>query len=207
MVTGIILAAGRGRRMGEPKQLLPLGGKPLVYHAAAAACQASFDKIIVITGAYEAAVTQVLQGLPVHIIYNENWAQGQSTSVIKAVHSLGNETQAAMFLLADQPLVEAGLVNKLIEAYQETKASIIMPRCHGQYGNPVLFDMSVWRSALLQLSGDEGARQIIRQHQDTVFYVEISNGQVFLDVDTPSDYDQIKQLWQEGKKTTYNASL
>jgi len=200
MVTGVILAAGQGQRMGEPKQLLPLGGKPMVRHVATTACQAGLDQVIVITGAYGAEVAQVLQGLPLQVIYNENWAKGQSTSIQKAVLSIPAQCQAVVFLLADQPLVDTQLINKLLRSYHETKASIIMPRWNNQPGNPVLFDMKVWRSALLQLSGDEGARQIMRQQQGLIHYIELSNGQMFLDVDTQVAYDRMQKVWQEMKK-------
>lgn len=200
MVTGVILAAGQGRRMGKPKQLLSLGGEAMVLHVARTACQAGFDEVIVITGAYELAVKKVLQDLPLQIIYNEEWEQGQATSVKKAVQSIPDKKQAVVFLLADQPLVSVVLINKLINVYHETNASIIIPRALNQQGNPVLFDLGVWRSALLQLSGDEGARQIIRKNQEAVHYIELLNGQIFLDVDTPAEYEMMKELWQAMKK-------
>ena len=196
MVTGVILAAGQGRRMGEPKQLLPLGGKPMVWHVARAACMAGFDEVIVITGAYAPEVKQVLQDLQLSIVYNEDWNQGQSTSVKKAVQSITTEGQAVVFLLGDQPLVGVKLINDLIKAYHETNASIIVPRWQNQPGNPVLFDIGVWRSALLQLSGDEGARQIIRQNQEAIHYIDLLAGQVFMDVDTPADYEMVERMWQ-----------
>lgn len=201
MVTGVILAAGQGRRMGEPKQLLPLGGKPMVWHVAATACLAGFDEVIVITGAYAPAVKQVLQDLPLQVIYNEDWAQGQSTSVKKAVHSITADDQAVVFLLADQPLIDPALINELIKAYYQSKASIIIPRWLNRPGNPVLFDLRVWRSALLQLLGDEGARQIIRQHPEDIQYIEVADGQIFCDVDTQLEYDRMQKLWQKVKKS------
>lgn len=207
MVTGVILAAGQGLRMGQPKQLLPLGGKPMVWHVAAAACQAALGEVIVITGAYKEQVTQVLRDLPVKAIYNENWAQGQSTSVKKAVQSVRAEAQSVMFLLADQPLVDAELLINLVRTYQETGASILMPRCRNRPGNPVLFDIRTWRPALLQLTGDEGARQIIRQQQKAVHYIEIPDEQLFFDVDTQLEYTKMQKLWQVLKKTKYKAEI
>ena len=197
MVTGVILAAGQGIRMGEPKQLMLLGGKPMVWHVASSACRANFDQVIVITGAYEADIKNVLQDLPLQIVYNENWHEGQSTSVKKAVEAIRAEEQAVVFLLADQPLITRSLINEIIRVYHQTNASIIVPRALKQPGNPVLFDLEVWCSALLQLSGDEGARQIIRRNQQAIHYIELLEGQIFLDVDTPAEYELMKRLWQE----------
>lgn len=196
MVVGVILAAGQARRMGQAKQLLPLGGKPMVWHVAKMACQVGFEKVILITGAYEAAVSQALQDLPLQIIYNENWGEGQSTSVKKAVQSISATAEAVMFLLADQPLVDVGVITEIIRVYREGNGSIIIPRVVNQPGNPVLFDLGVWRTALLALSGEEGARQIIRKNQVAVHYVELLDRQIFLDVDTPSEYQMMEQRWQ-----------
>jgi len=200
MVTGVILAAGQARRMGQPKQLLPLGGKPMVWHVAKTACRAGFDKVIVITGAYASVVTQALQDLPLQIIYNEKWEQGQSTSVKKAVQAISVHEQAVVFLLADQPLIGSGIINELIEVYHGTNASIVMPRALNKPGNPVLLDLQIWRTELLQLSGDEGARQIIRKNQEAIQYLELSDGQVFFDVDTPDEYEIMEEMWQGLRK-------
>lgn len=196
MVTGVILAAGQGRRMGKPKQLLLLGGEGMICHVAKAACQANFDQVIVITGAYADAVAQVLQGLPLQMIHNEEWQQGQATSVKKAVGAISNDEGAVVFLLADQPLVSVGLINEIIGIYHETKASIVMPRAFNQPGNPVLFALTDWRAELLQLAGDQGARQIIKDNQEVIHYIELVDKEIFFDVDTPEEYEMMDKIWQ-----------
>ena len=195
MVTGVILAAGQGSRMGKPKQLLPLGGEAMVLHVARNACRAGFDEVIVITGAYDAEVKQVLEGLTLQVIYNEEWAQGQATSVKKAVESIADTQQAVVFLLADQPLVSSALIHNVIQVYNKTKASIIIPRALGRPGNPVLFDLKTWRFPLLQLVGDEGARQIIRKNPEMIHYMELPDQEIFLDVDTPVEYERMQTIW------------
>jgi len=196
MVTGVILAAGQGRRMGKAKQLLLLGGKSMVWHVATTACQSALDEVIVMTGAYEQAVTHALQDLPLRIIYNADWALGQSTSVKKAVQSITAERQAVIFLLADQPLIDSSLINEIIKVYDATNASVIIPRWRNKPGNPVLFDLEAWRSALLQLTGDEGARQIIRNNQERIHYIELLDEQSLFDVDTPAEYEMMRRRWQ-----------
>lgn len=192
MVTGVILAAGQSKRMGQPKQLLMLNGKPMVWHVAKAACQADFHEVIVITGAYGDEVAQALTGLPLKIIYNEHWADGQSSSVKKAVQSVHPGFQAIAFMLADQPLIDAALMNEVIGAYQGRKSSIVMPRAQNKPGNPVLFDLTIWRSSLLALSGDEGARQILRSKQEDIHFIEKEDADRFLDADTPAEFEIIK---------------
>ncbi len=196
MVTGVILAAGQGRRMGRPKQLLPLGGEAMVFHVARTVCQANFDQVMVITGAYDAEVKQAVQNLPLQVIHNEEWQQGQAMSVKKAVRAISDQEGAVVFFLADQPLVSVELINEIIEIYHQTKASIVMPRVFQKPGNPVLFALKDWRTGLLQLAGDEGARQIIKKNQGLIHYLELVDEQIFFDVDTPEEYEIMEKIWQ-----------
>jgi molybdenum cofactor cytidylyltransferase len=198
MIGAAILAAGQAKRMGQPKQLLLLDGKPLVWHVASQACRAGLQQVVVVSGAYAPEVTQALTGLPVQIVHNPDWAAGQATSVAAGVKALG-PVKAVLFMLADQPLVNAMLINELISAYRQGGASIIAPRCQGQPGNPVMFELAVWRQALLRLSGDEGARRILRDNSSCVRYVEVGDPEVFLDADTPEDFQKISRIWQSKK--------
>lgn len=111
----------------------------MVWHVATTACQSMLDQIIVITGAYQREVTSALNDLPLQIIYNENWQQGQSTSVKKAVQSIQDETQAVVFLLADQPLVDVSLINELIKGLSRDKCQYCDSSCA----------KSTWQSSII----------------------------------------------------------
>lgn len=193
MIAGIILAAGASRRMGQPKQLLPLAGKPMVWHVATVACLSSLDAVFLVTGAGADAVKASVEGLPLTLLHNENWEAGQAGSVTTALKELAPDTEAVMFLLADQPLITPELIDSLIVAYQSSTESIICP-CHaGQRGNPVLFRYREWKSALGQLSGDQGARQIIAGHPEALLQVPVASAKFFWDVDTEADYKRVSK--------------
>jgi molybdenum cofactor cytidylyltransferase len=196
MVAGIILAAGQSRRMGEPKQLLLLKGKPMVRHVAEQACRADLEEVIVVTGAYRDEVREVLAGLPLKLLHNQSWESGQSSSVKAGLGGLGGQIGAVSFLLADQPFVNTALINSLVRTFRGTGASIIVPGRQDRCGNPVLFDLARWRNELFQLSGDEGARRILARHRSEIRYLETSDETAFMDVDTPEDYQRIKELWE-----------
>lgn len=199
MVSAVLLAAGQARRMGQPKQLLPLDGKPMVWQVAAAACEAELLEVVALTGAVGEEVGQALADLPLRIIHNENWSTGQASTIRLAVQALDARAKAVLFLLADQPLVHKALINKLVKVYRGTGASLVVPRYQNQRGNPTLFDLTHWRTELLQLTGDQGARGILTAHPQCIRYVDWPEPEIFLDVDTPAAYQQMKQLWQQHK--------
>jgi molybdenum cofactor cytidylyltransferase len=196
MVTAVILAAGAGNRMGVPKQLLPLGGQAMIRWVAGVACQSAVQDVVVVTGAHHKAVAEALQNLSVRLVHNADWAAGQAGSVkvgIKA--ALQYNSIAALFLLADQPLITVELIDQLLATYYAGKGSIIMPVYQGRRGNPVLFDLVQWHDELLALRGDQGARQIIFEHPEEVASVSSNCEEIFWDVDTPDDYDRMQKLW------------
>lgn len=201
MVSAVLLAAGQARRMGQPKQLLPLDGKPMVWQVASEACGADLLEVVAVTGAAGEDVRLALADLPLRIIHNENWSNGQASTIRLAVQSLDTRAKAVLFLLADQPLVNKALINSLVKAYRESGASLVVPRWQNQRGNPTLFDLSRWRTELLQLTGDQGARGILAAHPQCIHYVDLPGPEILLDVDTPEEYWQMQQLWQQYKVT------
>lgn len=195
MIAAVVLAAGAARRMGRPKQLLPLAGRPLVWHVADAACRSVVDEVIVVAGAGQAAVAAAVAGLPVRLVPNPRWRSGQASSLQAGLNAVSSGTSAVIFLLADQPLVTPALLDSLAAAYRAGGGSIVAPVAGGRRGNPVLFALERWRRQLLSLAGDAGARAIIAAHPDQVAAVPVADEAVFFDVDTPAEYDEIKRLY------------
>jgi len=187
-VAGIILAAGASQRMGQPKPLLLWRGKPFICHVARTALDAGLTPVVIVTGARAEEVRAALADLPVEIIYNPNWAEGQSTSVQAGLQSLPPETDAAAFLLADQPHIPAALVRALLEQHVQTGAPIVAPLIGEQRGNPVLFDRSTFPD-LMSLRGDAGGRLIFSRYPAA--YVPWPDPSLLLDVDTLEDYERL----------------
>jgi molybdenum cofactor cytidylyltransferase len=189
-IGGVLLAAGASTRFGEPKMLLDWRGKPLIRHVAEAALQAGL-KLVVVLGAAPQPVRNALTGLDVRFVENPDWQAGQSTSLRRGLSELAENTGAALFLLADQPLVTPEAIRALIENHNQTLAAIIAPRVAGRRANPVLFDRVTF-PALASLEGDTGGRAIFDRF--AVDYVDRPETGLLLDVDTPEDYQRLKGL-------------
>jgi molybdenum cofactor cytidylyltransferase len=192
-ITGIILAAGSSSRMGQPKQLLDWGGRPLVQVATEHALAARLNDLIVVTGAAQDLVVAALAGLPLRFIHNPHYAQGQSTSLRVGVAALYAETDAALVLLGDQPFVNAEIIDLIIDRWLATKAVIVAPRYQGQRGNPVLFSRAVIPE-LLAVKGDQGARTLLAARAAEIAYVDYDDPRPLIDIDTPEEYARLNAL-------------
>jgi len=193
MITGILLAAGRSTRMGQPKLLLPWGRVQLVQHVAQTALRSALDHLIVVTGHRAEHVEAALAGLPVTPVHNAAFLDGQSTSVRAGIAALDANVEAAMVLLADQPLLQPSTIDALIAEYHQHQPLIVAPQYHGQRGNPVLFDRTLF-SELGALQGDQGARPVLQAHRQQMHLVDVADEGVLLDLDTPDNY---QQLWSK----------
>ena len=199
----IILAAGSSSRFGKPKQLLDYHGKPFVRAVAEVALQADLAPIVVVTGAEHDRISAVLTDLPVNVVQNPNWADGQSSSIQVGVENLApsalsgispkfskfrGEIGSAFFLLADQPHVTPTVIRALIEEHTRTLYPVIAPMVEDRRANPVLFDRVTF-PALMKLKGDIGGRGIFSEFSPK--YLHWNDSGLLLDVDTPEAYKKL----------------
>jgi molybdenum cofactor cytidylyltransferase len=191
-VAGVVLAAGGSERLGRPKQLLDWRGKPFVRACAETALEAGLSPVLVVTGAHEDKISQALAGLPVELVHNPEWAQGQSGSVRTAIEMFSRpewrQVSGAMFLLSDQPQIPVTLIRALLDAYAASEKPIVAPLIDQRRGNPVIFDRVTFPD-LLTLKGDAGGRQVFSRYPRLM--VPWYDGRDGLDVDTEEDYRRL----------------
>ncbi len=198
MIAGVILAAGMSRRMGQAKMLLPWRGEPLVRHLVHVALAVPLRPLIVVTGYAGEAVAAAVGELPVVVVHNPDFEQGQSTSLVAGIRALGAEVEAVVVLLVDQPLISTELLVRLVREQQEYPEAIIAPVFEGQRGNPVVFPQTVWPE-LLQVTGDRGARAVVQRSPERVRLVEVDSSSVLDDADTPAEYAALQNAAQPSK--------
>lgn len=200
MIAGILLAAGRSLRMGQPKLLLPWQGVPLVRHVAQQALASKLDELIVVVGHRAAHVTAALHDLPLRIVHNQAFLDGQSTSLRSGLAALPADVDAAVVLLADQPLLRPSTIDTLMDAYHQRGAAIIAPKFGGQRGNPVLFAHTLF-AELAAITGDQGAREVLRTHAAEISLIDVDDIGVLLDLDTPDMYEQLIERAADTNRT------
>jgi molybdenum cofactor cytidylyltransferase len=189
---GIILAAGESKRFGETKQLLDWNGKPFVRHVAETTLHAGLEPVLVVVGFHAAEIESALNGLPVRIIHNPDYREGQATSIRAGINATPKNIGAAVFLLADQPQIPAEVIRALGEAHTQSLSPILAPLVlEERRANPVLFDRVTFPD-LMQLTGDVGGRAIFDKQR--VEYIPWHDESLLFDVDAPEDYARLKEL-------------
>jgi len=185
-VRGVILAAGLGRRMGAVKQLLPFHGRPLLQHVIDAARASTLAHLALVLGNAHAEILSRIDARGVDIVLNPDFASGQSTSV-RAGLAHGPDADGVMFLLGDQPLIGAPLIDILVTRFLAERPSTLVPVHEGLPGNPAIIGRELMRDAQ-GLTGDVGARHLLRDNARHVQKFEIGDPAVLRDVDTMDDY-------------------
>ena len=193
-ISGILLAAGASRRMATPKLFLQFRGMSLLRHAVLEATASSLSRLLVVVGAHAEPVKAALSPLGVEIVENPDWARGQGSSIaagVRALRERAPDTGAVVFLLADQPLLSAASIDRLIAIHRGTGAPIVAARWKGRLQAPALFSFTFF-DELSALQGGGGARAILRRHEGESLGIELP--EAGLDVDTIEDYERLLAL-------------
>ncbi|MGY2807377.1 MULTISPECIES: NTP transferase domain-containing protein [unclassified Bradyrhizobium] len=193
-VAAIVLAAGRSTRMGGPNKLLAeLDGKKLARIVAEQALASKASEVIVVTGHQAELVEQALDGLKVKFVRNPDFAGGLASSVKAGIAAVSDSADGAIVCLGDMPLIDAKLIDRLIETFAPDRGHLIaVPVSEGRRGNPVLWSRRFFKE-LMTLDGDIGARHLITKHAEVVAEVPVDGDSAFLDIDTPQALEAARQ--------------
>jgi len=190
MISAILLAAGESRRMGEFKQLLPFGNKTFVEQCVDILKETKVGEIIVVTGHRDAEIRRVLGDRNVKYAHNPDYRLGMATSIKCGVRAVSIGSQAFLIALVDQPQIKAETISRIIEEYKKMAPKIVVPTNDGRRGHPILLDASL-KDDILQLDPEEGLRQLVHQHSESITSVDVSSRTVLEDCDFPEDYRRI----------------
>lgn len=194
-IGAVLLAAGGSSRLGQPKQLLTLGGESLLHRAARTALDSGSDTVVVVLGAQAERMRQEVFDLPVEVVVNTEWETGMASSVragLQALLSAATPPDIALFLLCDQPHLTTGVLEAIVQAHiSSEKPAVVSVYDSGATGTPCLFAASLFPD-LLALQGEQGAKRLIaRLPEDQIGYVPFPAGE--RDIDTPEDWKSLTQ--------------
>ena len=187
-VAGILLAAGNGSRLGQPKATVRLAGSTLAERGVELLRAGGSAPVIVVTGAVPVEIPGVLA------VHNPDWTSGMGSSLATGLRALASgDAGAAVIALADQPLVGAEAVRRLVAA-DSGGAPVAVAAYDGKPRNPVLIARAHWPAVIELATGDAGARPFLRAHPDLITLVECGDTGSPDDVDTPEDLVRVRAV-------------
>lgn len=188
----VILAAGASRRFGSPKQLARYRGETLLARSVRLAQEARAGTVCVVLGYRAEAMRRALRQGRVsagetNLVRNARWRDGMGRSLARGVRALDQGARAVLVCLADQPLLEAGDLARLVLAWRASPRSVVASRYDGKPGVPAIFPRSHF-AALKSLSGDRGARVLLASSNDVL---TVPMPLAAVDIDDPRDLSNL----------------
>jgi molybdenum cofactor cytidylyltransferase len=198
-VLGLVLAAGGSTRMGRPKQLAELDGRPLLAHVLAAAEGAPLDRVVVALGGAAGEVLDRVDLGRAEPLVIEGWDAGMGHVLAAALAAATDNWRAVVVLLGDQPLVAGRAVARVVEAWRAGAGPVVTATYGGRPGHPKLFDRRLLPE-LLRLTGDTGARDLVAAHPEWVHRVEVGDLASDADIDVEADLERVGHILETGRK-------
>lgn len=186
----LVLAAGASSRMQTPKQLLKIGDQTLLEVVLEKATAISSPPIYCVLGANAAIIRQKIATKNVIYIFNENYQEGLSTSIVSGINYLEKNQpnlEGVFILLGDQPAIEIAYLKNLVALFSEHKKKIIASNYQKKNGVPAIFPKEFFEELLL-LKGDFGAKEFMKENSKRIISSDFKS--TLIDLDTKEDYDK-----------------
>lgn len=189
----LVLAAGASTRLGQPKQLVRLDGRPLLHTMVTHAVAAAGHAVTVVLGAHAQELAMLLKHSPASVIINRQWEEGLGASIRCGIAALPPACDAVLIMLADQVGLTGDDLKRLMSAWKGQDGVIAASLYSGTVGVPAIFPH--WCFAeLMALRGDRGARMLLLRHTDRLTRVPMSNAAH--DLDTPEQLANLRRVRQ-----------
>ena len=181
----VLLAAGLSSRMGETnKLLLSIQGEALIRRTTKLLLSYGMQEVVVVLGHQADKVATEIADLPVKTVVNQNYTNGQMTSVHAGLGTLSEDTDGVMICLSDLVLLTLKDIREIHSAYTESSTEILVPTFNGERGNPIIFSPQQ-RQAILSGERNLGCRKLISKNPELVTVFEAKTDHVTFDLDTP----------------------
>jgi molybdenum cofactor cytidylyltransferase len=192
---GLILAAGNSSRFGGLKQLASFDGEPLLARVIRAALSSELDAVVVVLGFEAEKISGQLGDALVHpalsVVTNSAWQQGMATSLRAGMAQIDRSFDSVMVMLGDFPHLDSRIIDQVLHIFRISDRGICLPVRKGRWGHPVCLS-SRYFDALLQVDGDQGAREIIKANWSDVHQLSIQDNGCFQDIDSQEDMERLR---------------
>ena len=190
-VAAIVLAAGRSRRMGAFKPLLPFGETTVIASCITNLREAEVNEVVVVVGHRANEIEELLQSADVGFARNADPDSEMSASIACGVTEISPVARAIMITPADHPAVNAETIRAIIEPWKRG-ARLVQPEYLGRGGHPILIDID-YREDLRHLDPQRGLRGFFNDHSREIVRLPVQSPYIARDIDTWEDYLALHQ--------------
>jgi molybdenum cofactor cytidylyltransferase len=187
MICAIVLAAGRSRRMGRQKLLLPWGNGTMLGHVVAEIARSPVAQIFVVVCADGDSIARVLSDHRVTLVTNPDPDSDMLASVRCGLRVIPSDCDAVLLALGDQPSISSALIGEMIRNHHPGTKAIVVPVHSGQRGHPLLFSAGYGDEILTRFDG-VGVHALLTAHSNEILEVPAASDSVLVDIDSPADY-------------------
>ena len=189
-VAGIILAAGESSRMGRDKALLEYRGATFLEHLLGLFLPRVTPVVVVLGHHADRIAATIAPRVGLQVAINANYQAGQLSSLQTGIRALPPDAPAALVTLVDHPAVAAATIDAMLERFGSTAAALVVPRCQGRRGHPVLFSRRLL-GEILALPSSATAKQVVHAYQEEAVYLDVDDPGAVRDIDTPAEYQSL----------------
>ena len=189
MIEAVVLAAGKGGRMGRLKPLVTVDGATSLAHVIRTLKESGMKRIVVVLGHQASEIRNALDLDDCSVVVNPDYESGMASSLKTGIAALSEATEGFLIFHADMPYISASTVRAVVDQV-ERGAKIVAPRYRNTRGFPVYFHRSCLPELLLTLTGDIGARRYLETHDENLVLIPVEDPGVVRDIDTPEDLEE-----------------
>ena len=187
MISSILLAAGKSKRMnGENKLLKKYKNILLINYAINNILNSSIDEVIIVLGYQKEIIERMInKNKKIKFVFNKNFESGIASSIKIGLNNISENSKAFFVCLADMPFINHNIYNSMIQSLN--CGEIIVPVYDNQQGNPVLFSINI-KKEIMKIDGDIGAKKILQKNKEKVFNLHINDKAIISDFNTPESF-------------------
>ncbi len=196
-IAGVVLAAGTSSRMGSNKLLMKLGGESVLRRAVRTAADAGLDPVLVVLGHESERARDELRELAPEVVLNATYQEGIHSSLRTGIGAVPDRCAAAVVLLADMPLVDAGMIRGLVERYRADGPSLVVSDYEGVDAPPILYDRRLFPE-LRELEGEGCGKRVVKRHSAEAIRLP-RPARALTDLDLPADVERVRDQLGAGR--------
>jgi molybdenum cofactor cytidylyltransferase len=198
-IAAIILAAGRSRRMGTQKLLLPWAGQTVIGHIFQQVVGAGIDNVLIVASVDRQAIAATLAGKKFELVENPNPDGDMLSSIRCGLRALPAKCDAALIVLGDQPGIRSPLVTQLLSIYMQFQRGIVLPMAAEKRGHQVVLSAKYFAEVLANFDGT-GLHGLLDAHADDIEILSLNDAAQLADIDYPPDYQRALEQFGKGPR-------